>query len=129
MFAKIVLVAISLVTAGFGLLAFVSPEAFAGAMSMELAAPGAVTEVRAFYGGLEIGLAIFWMMGALQPRYLQPALVSVLLVWGAVALARTLGIVMDGSISNMMLAALGLEVAAVIAASIALKQYRPNRLL
>ena len=46
-----------LTLAGFGLAYFVRPQETANLSGMLLMAPAALTDVRAYYGGLQLGLA------------------------------------------------------------------------
>ena len=56
---------VSLLLAALGLIAFgaallVKPSLL-GIVGVELGRPSAATEIRAFYGGLELGLAVFFI--------------------------------------------------------------------
>ena len=119
--AKIVLWIFGLITLAFGIWSLVSPHAVAAAVKLGLAEPASVTEFRAFYGGLEAGIALFWIYAAGQAALQRGALLSMIFVWGGVALTRGAGILIDGSASGTMLFALGLEVGAAVASSIALR--------
>lgn len=62
------------------------------------------TEIRAFYGGLEIGLAAFLILCTRRPIWVLPGLLASALILGAVGTARLLGIVLDGPAKNMVIA-------------------------
>lgn len=62
------------------------------------------TELRAFYGGLEIGLATFLILCARRPAWVLPGLLAAALVLGCVGTARLLGMALDGPVRNMLVA-------------------------
>jgi len=57
LFARVILVIQLVALAGLGLAYFVRPHEMANLSGMLLMAPAAATDVRAYYGGLQIGLA------------------------------------------------------------------------
>ena len=59
LFARAVLVIQLLALAGLGLAYFVRPHEMANLSGMLLMSPAAATDMRAFYGGLQLGLAAF----------------------------------------------------------------------
>ncbi|MEL7309979.1 MAG: DUF4345 domain-containing protein [Pseudomonadota bacterium] len=118
--ARVVLWIFALMTLTFGAVSLVAPQIIAGAIKIEMLTPGAMTEIRSFYGGLELGLAAFWIAGAIKPELTRAALVSMVLAWGAVALSRIAGLVIDGGTASSLYYALVSEVAAAVMAYIAL---------
>ena len=119
LFARIVLGVIALATLAFGAYAFVRPEAFIAVTGL---VPGsaAITEVRAFYGGVEFGLAAFWLGAAFSKRMLRAGLVCAFAVWALVAVSRGVGMLLDATATDFMLLALGTEVSAAVIALVAL---------
>lgn len=109
LFGRIVLVVIGLGTLGFGAFAFARPEALAEIVGIVPGAPAALTELRAFYGGVEFGLAAFWLGAAFSRGLVRPALLSMFAVWALVAASRGLGIIIDDTATNFMLVALVTE--------------------
>jgi hypothetical protein len=63
---------------------------------MLLMAPAAVTDVRAYYGGLQLGLAAFIGLSLLRLDLIRAALTLLVLVYSALALARIGGLWLDG---------------------------------
>lgn len=123
MFGRIVLVVIGLGTLGFGAFAFARPEALAEIVGIVPGSPVALTELRAFYGGVEFGLAAFWLGAAFSRSLVRPALLSMFAVWALVAAARGVGILLDDTATNFMLIALvteALSAALALAALISL---------
>ncbi|MEL6868962.1 MAG: DUF4345 domain-containing protein [Pseudomonadota bacterium] len=121
-FAKIVLWLFGLITLAFGAYSLVAPEQLAQLTQYDLRSSGAITEIRAFYGGLELGLAAFWIAGALKPSLLRAALVSMILVWSAVAASRVFGLIIDDSLTSTMIIVLVSEVLGAALAFIALQR-------
>lgn len=96
LFARIVLLIQIAALVLLGLAYFIRPEemaSFSGALLMSAAA---VTEVRAFYGGMQLGLAAFLAMALLRLDLLRPALTLLVLLYSALAVARTGGLWLDG---------------------------------
>lgn len=96
LFARIVLLIQVAALVLLGLAYFIRPEemaSFSGALLMSAAA---VTEVRAFYGGLQLGLAAFLAMALLRLDLLRPALTLLVLLYSALAVARIGGLWLDG---------------------------------
>ncbi|QFT20788.1 hypothetical protein FIV02_04270 [Pseudomonas sp. THAF187a] len=96
LFARIVLLIQIAALVLLGLAYFIRPEemaSFSGALLMSAAA---VTEVRAFYGGMQLGLAAFLAMALLRLDLLRPALTLLVLLYSALAVARIGGLWLDG---------------------------------
>ena len=109
MFATVVLVFFGLSFLAFGLWALFAPVSLAALVHFGMESPASVTEIRAFYGGLEIGLAAFLIWSAFDKEMLPAALIALAAVAGGIALARVAGILVDGSASGMMFGALAFE--------------------
>ncbi|MFK8016183.1 MAG: DUF4345 family protein [Gammaproteobacteria bacterium] len=111
MFAKVVLIFFGLSFGGFGVWALIAPASLAKLVHFSLDTPGAMTEIRAFYGGLEIGFAAFLIAAAFVRPLVPGALLALVAIAGGIALARLVGIVVDGSGSTFMYSALVWELA------------------
>lgn len=114
LFGRIVLAVIGLGTLGFGVFAFVRPEALAEVVGLTATAPEGFTEVRAWYGGVEFGLAAFWIGAAFSRSLVRPALLSMFSVWALVAAARGVAVILDGTATNFMMIALVTEALSAI---------------
>ncbi|MEL6949029.1 MAG: DUF4345 family protein [Pseudomonadota bacterium] len=123
-FARIVLGVIGLGTLGFGVFAFVRPESLAEVVALTATAPEGFTELRAFYGGVEFGLAAFWIGAAFSKTLVRPALLSMFCVWALVAVARGIGVLMDDTATNFMLIALVTEALSALLAAAGLLSLR-----
>jgi hypothetical protein len=114
LFARVVLVIQLLALAGLGLAYFVRPHEMANLSGMLLMAPAAATDVRAYYGGLQLGLAAFIGLSLVRHDLIRAALTLLVLVYSALALARIGGLWLDGGAQQTFnLYALLLEVVSV----------------
>ncbi|SDS97709.1 DUF4345 family protein [Pseudomonas oryzae] len=120
--ARLLLIVQAFLLAAWGLACLLRPHEMvnlSGLLPMEAAA---VTDVRAWYGGLAIGLALYLLL-ALREGQLRPALLLMLLVNAAPALARLLGLGLDGGAQQTFnLYALLLEAVAAGLAWVALRR-------
>jgi hypothetical protein len=73
------------------------PEFMASKVGMELTSTTAKTEVRATYGGLEIGLACFLLLSSFHRDTLRAAIVALICCVSGYISGRIIGIAMDGS--------------------------------
>ncbi len=94
--ARVILSLQLLATAGLGLAYFVRPHEMANLSGMLLMAPAAATDVRAYYGGLQLGLAAFIGLCLARRELIAPALTLLTLLYSALALARISGLWLDG---------------------------------
>ena len=122
MFAKITLWILGLSFAFFGAWSLVSPVSIAELIHFDLTNNVAVTEMRAFYGGVELGFAAFLLAGALRPGLRSASLLSGAFILGAIAISRTIGLVLDGSGSFFIYTALATEVIGCLACWFALSR-------
>ncbi|MCX7033461.1 MAG: DUF4345 family protein [Arenimonas sp.] len=105
---------------GFGLAIVAAPEAVLGPVGISGTTAGLI-ELRAFYGGLELGLAAFLFACAAKPDWREAGLWSVALGNGGIAAARLLGIGLTGEFTGFFAAALVWEIGFTLAAIIALR--------
>ena len=113
----------ALAFAGFGVALLVRPELI-GALGLELGRPAAATEIRAFYGGLELGLALFFGLASTRDAWLRPALFAQAASLGGIVLARLIGLALDGSAEPIILLAGAAEGTGAVLAVIALRGLR-----
>jgi uncharacterized membrane protein len=111
LFARILLAVQAIAFAGLGLAYFTRPEEMANLSGMLLMAPAAITDVRAWYGGLQIGLAAYLLLAMSRVDLARAALTLMVLLFSALALARVGGLWLDGGLQQTFnLAALLIEV-------------------
>ncbi|MGE8500158.1 MAG: DUF4345 family protein [Pseudomonas sp.] len=94
--ARVILIIQIVALAGLGLAYFIRPHEMANLSGMLLLAPAAATDVRAFYGGLQIGLAAFLLLSLSRLDLMRSALMLLVLLYCALALARIGGLWLDG---------------------------------
>lgn len=124
-FARVALILGALGLAAFGIALLIAP-ALLGVVGIELPTPAARTEIRAFYGGLEIGLAIFLAAAARRDDWLRPALFAQAAVLGGIVIARLLGVLIDGSAEPMIFLFAAIEGAGAILGFVALRRLGPD---
>jgi hypothetical protein len=101
----------------------VAPSLFAQQAGI-LATPSALTEIRAFYGGLQLGIGLF-LLGCLRtPSRTSQGLLLVGLAVGGAGLARIFGMLVDAAATSHHLVNLGIEVVTVVLVAIALARIR-----
>lgn len=106
---RIVLALTSLMHLGFGIAYTFWPVKMASLTKYELTAPLAVTEMRAFYGGLELGLAVFLGICAIRTDWIIPGLTATVLIYGGIIVARSIGMALDSSTNRFLLKIIAVE--------------------
>lgn len=96
LFARVFLVVQILVLTGLGLAYFLRPQEMGAVSGMLLMESAAVTDVRAYYGALQIGLAVFLGLGLWLRELARPALILLLVLYASLALGRIAGLWLDG---------------------------------
>jgi hypothetical protein len=106
---------------GFGLWFVIDPIAPMQAMGITVSGVVAPTEIRAFYGGLEIALGLFLLIGSFKRDWRRPALWLVLFSNAGIGLTRLLALLMGGEWHSFFTYALIWELGFALLAIIALK--------
>ena len=106
-----------------GLVCIVAPASFAQQAGLS-AAPGALTEIRAFYGGLQVGIGCFLIWCIRQRTMTFAGLLLVAFAVGGAGIARVLGMLIDQAPTAFHLANLAVEVATVVLVAAAVSQNR-----
>lgn len=120
MLGKVVLIASGLMYLAFGVAFLLAPAELGGWVHLGVDHPVARTELRAFYGGLEVGLAVFLLICARGQRWVAPGLLAAALACGCTAAARVVGMAVDRSTGTTVVAILIVEVVFAVAAVAAL---------
>jgi hypothetical protein len=97
-----------------------APRVWFANLGIELVDELGYTELKAMYIGLMGTLALFSLLGAVQERFLDPALVLFLLSYAALASVRAWGILVEGIFDSFTLQLLYAELASAAAAAVAL---------
>jgi len=72
----------------YGLMCLIDPSLPAGYAGLDIIAGDGYAELGAMYGGLQIGYGFFCLLGALRKDLHRPALMSLVLLLGGLALGR-----------------------------------------
>lgn len=94
--ARVILALQILALSGLGLAYFIRPHEMSNLSGMLLLASAAATDVRAYYGGLQIGLAAFLIVALGRQDLTRAALTLLVLLYSSLALARVGGLWLDG---------------------------------
>jgi hypothetical protein len=94
--------------AGFGVACLVRPRSVLRRVDVRAHSARGHTELRAMYGGLELGLGAFFAVAAAKREWARPALLAQTLGLGALAAGRLAGILADhprGALMKILFAA------------------------
>lgn len=125
--SRFVLAIVGGIFTAFGLWALLAPVHFTGLTEVQLPTPTAVTDARAVFGGLELGLGSFLLWSASSAARVQPGLLALLLGVGGLLTGRVLGLVVDSSASTPTFQALGIEIVFLVLGTSALLHERGSR--
>lgn len=119
-FARIVLLAQALVMACLSLAYWLRPHEMANLNGMLLMETASVSHMRVYYGGLQLGLALFLVWAARSPDRARPALIMLVITMSALVLGRLISLWVDGGeLGGFDLASTVYRVLAVLFAGIA----------
>lgn len=79
-----------------GINTFRDPLAALAGVELAVNTVSALNELRANYGGLQIGMALFLLTGLIRPDMTRPALLAQMLLVGGLAIGRVVSIALDG---------------------------------
>lgn len=108
---------------GFGVWFLVAPQGLEG-IGIFADGGSARTDIRATYGGFELGMAAFLFLCAGRVDWLRVGLVAATLTVGGFALGRGVGILIEGSAEPLMWFFLGIEAAYSAAGALCLRATR-----
>ncbi len=106
--------------AGFGIACLVRPKNMLRQVDVNARSARGTTELRAMYGGLELGLGAFFAVAAAKPAWERPALLAQTLGLGGLAASRLAGILTDRPRGALMKALVVAESSAAALAAVAL---------
>lgn len=107
---RLILALSGLAFLGFGVAFLVSPVAMADLVGLPLTTPTATTEVRAMYGGLEIGLGVALLTLLGRRDHVATGLRVALCVFAGLAAGRLTGLLLDGLWQPIMWLLVAVEV-------------------
>jgi uncharacterized membrane protein len=112
--------AVIFVAVGAGFL--IVPKQYANILEISLPTAMARTDVRATYGGLELGFGIFLILCTVRREWIRPGLWALALTVSGFATGRLFGFLAEGTINNFMLFFLVLELAVALLAVFLLRR-------
>lgn len=95
--AKIYLILMAVMSVVFGVIYLVAPLTMTNPMGFGELKPSALTDVRATYGGFQIGTGLF-MFCCLRPERVKVGMLLALLSVAAIAISRLIGFALDGDV-------------------------------
>ncbi|MEE2680002.1 MAG: DUF4345 domain-containing protein [Myxococcota bacterium] len=95
----------------YGIVCFFVPEFPANSAGLSATSATATTELRAMYGGLQLGIGILTGLAFARPPLRRPALILLLMAGTALGVARLVGAVIDGGFSAYTNGAIVFELA------------------
>ena len=107
--------------AGYGIYCLIDPGLLGRLTGLVIATPAAMTEIRAMYGGLELGLGLFFLISAVLPQTTRQGLFCMLLCLGGLGLSRGAGLLFDGAGDGYNIGALIYELGSAVLALAALR--------
>ncbi|MEM7254112.1 MAG: DUF4345 domain-containing protein [Pseudomonadota bacterium] len=106
---RVFLSIVALIFIVFGVIYMFAPENFATAAGLR-PTPSGLTDVRATYGGFQIGFALFLIWSCRSERRYANALLGCALITGFVAIGRIYGLAVDRELSNFHYVGLCFEI-------------------
>jgi hypothetical protein len=107
----------ALVFIAIGAMFLIAPAYWAAVVEIPLPTPMARTDLRATYGGFNLGFGFFLGLCTLRADWLRPGLIALGLALAGYASARLVGVIVEGHAHRLMIFFLALE---AIGATIAL---------
>ncbi len=124
LFTRLVLWTSALTFLGFGIAFAVAPTEMTAVVEIEAATPMARADIRAMYGGLEIGAGLAMALCACSKRQVVAGVVLATLMLAAMASMRGLGIYCDEQQPLLTYILFASEVLGVVAGVLALLRER-----
>jgi hypothetical protein len=93
---------------GFGVLALINPQGIADVVGFQLTSALAATEIRAFYGGLELALGFLLCAGGLYAQWQKPALMLQFACFLGIGVVRGISVLVSGG-NTFLIAATATE--------------------
>jgi hypothetical protein len=106
-----------------GVACVVGPASFSQQAGLS-ATPSALTEIRAFYGGLQVGVGCFLIWCVRQRALTFAGLLLVAFAVGGAGVARALGMLIDQAPTAFHLTNLAVEATTVALVAVALSRHR-----
>jgi hypothetical protein len=111
----------------FGVIFLVGPAGAGRVAGFETMGAYGRTEIRAFYGGMEVGLGAFLLAAVWVRSWSCPALWLVALLVGATAAGRAIGFAVEGQATGIHVVYVAIEAGLALAAAGSLPACRRDR--
>lgn len=118
----LLLCGITFIVIGFN--TFRDPVAAMALVELNISSVSALNEMRANYGGMQIGIGLLLLAGFRQPSLAAPALLAQSLIVGGLVMGRLISILMDGAPNAFILGLLALEAFTVVVSLLLFLQQR-----
>lgn len=123
MLGKIVLGITAIVLISYGLVCFLTPDTPADYIGFALTNADARIEVVAMYGGLQIAVGLYCVLGLLKSEYYRASLMLVFMAFVGLAIGRVFGLVFaSDTVTGYTIGATCYEVASSAMAAVALRK-------
>src|SRR5215469_7950819 len=96
-FARFSLFVVAVVFLALGVMSLIAPMILTPLVGIALPTPIALMEVRGVYGGLFLGVGMFFFLSARRNDWLRPGLVAQASVFGGFVVGRTVGMAIGGA--------------------------------
>ena len=123
---RAVLLALAASFIAFGVAFLLAPQKLAAYADLSTTSRLGLVELRAFYGGVQIGLGVFLAVAAMRREWQLPGLVCALLSLLGVFGARIYALTAEGWPGAMVLVFLAIELAGVVAAGFGLMKIKQS---
>ena len=123
-FAQVFLAVVGVLFAVFGGAYLWWPAELAEAGGLRSVGPEGLVEIRAMYGGLQVGFGFFLLWASAGRERVASGCLSLVWVMGTIALARAGGIAIEGHAGSFHVMALAFEVPVALVAWIAHRRSR-----
>jgi len=121
-FARVVLGGCALVFAAAGLAFLMAPVALMSVLGADLRTVDARSDVRALYGGMELGIAAFLASCLASPERTRMGLIAASLAFGGILAGRLASLFADGVPTVNLAGPIAIEVVALGLAALALRR-------
>lgn len=100
-----------LTTLIMGSLYLVAPQQLAALSGLAILRPAAEAELRGYYGGLQLGMAVLFFAGVFVPRHMRAGLSAAAILFAGNGLGRAIGILLVGTIDSFNASGVAFELA------------------
>lgn len=126
MLNKFVLFTAAISFISYGLLCFFAPELPAGYIGYALTNADSRIEMVAMYGGLEIGIGVFCLLGAIKPEYTKAGLLLIIFTVGGLAIGRHYSFALNNDpVTSYTYSTIVFETVTAIIAAVAFYKSKP----